>query len=226
MQGARFASTTASRLRPLLLGPRPTSREWLCTTRAHASPKHRAAALALVTLLAGCLEAATGPGDDDEAWIFGGAWTEGFSEADTDAWCDVATQYGNECAVMESDPPQYALRFANEATCREAREKVLALDHVTARECTRVVLSDDPDAPTRSPPAERWSLHGTFAPGYSAQDMEDVCQAGAGSPDCAMTRSEPPQYSFTFSTREACEDARAGIAAVASARPGECVPSA
>ena len=145
------------------------------------------------------------------------------TEADTAAWCDIAREYENECAVMESYPPQYALRFTSEATCQEARAKVLALDHITARECTRIVPSDDPDAPTSSPPAERWTLHGTFAPGYTSADIDAVCRAGAGSTPCAMMKSEPPQYSFAFASRAECEDARAGIAAVASARPGECV---
>lgn len=101
---------------------------------------------------------------------------------------------------------------------------MLALAHITARECTRIVPSGDPDAPTSSPAAERWTLRGTFVPGYSAADIDAVCRAGTGSTPCAMMKSEPPQYSFGFTTREDCEDARAVIADVPSARPGDCTP--
>ena len=189
----------------------------------------RALAVLSLVLLAGCLEpgGSTPPASrgEDEAWILGGAWTQEHTQADIDAWCEVAKRYGNECLVMESFSPQYALRFTSEARCEAARAEVLALQNITARACSRVEPSDDPEQPTSSPPQARWTLHGTFAPGYTAADVDAVCEAGTGATPCAMMKSEPPQYSFGFASREACEEARAKIVAVASARPGECRPA-
>lgn len=187
-----------------------------------------AATLALAILLTGCLSARNDPGvpfddmSDGEAWAFGGAWTTDHTQADLDAWCAIAREYGNECAVMESWPPQYMLRLTSEAQCQEARTRVLALDHISARECSRIEPADDPDAPVSSPPMPRYVLHGTFAPGYTAADVDAVCRAGTGSAPCAMMKSEPPQYAFDFASRDACEDARAQMLAVATARPGAC----
>jgi hypothetical protein len=193
--------------------------------------------LALAMLLAGCAE---GPGPSPsptpalpsspptptpsppaQTWRLGGAWTAEYTQADIDAWCAIAREYGNECVVMESFPPQYAMAFATEADCLEARERILALDHVTARECVPAgEPSAQPDAPVSS---GEWSLHGTFTQDFTQDDIEAVCVAGTGEPTCAMMKSYPPQYVFRFATRAECDEARAKILAVASARPDECV---
>lgn len=126
------------------------------TRRARIPPGGLLVILAMA--LGGCLEPGGDPGASSstptpiatEVWYLGGAWTQEYTQADIDAWCEVAREYDNECAVMESYPPQYGLRFEGEAPCREARAKVLALPHITARECVRLEPSDDPDQPMAS----------------------------------------------------------------------------
>lgn len=83
----------------------------------------------------------------------------------------------------------------------------------------------EPQAPpsTDEPPAARWRLHGTFTTERTDEDMAEVCRIGTGNASCALMESFPEQYAFVFPTRDACEDARARIAAVPNARPGACV---
>lgn len=108
----------------------------------------RGASVALALLLAGCAEAILPPAGGELEWHLGGSWTTEYTEADIDAWCEIAKAYGNECLVMESFPPQYGLRFASEATCLQARSELLRLERIHVGECRRVEPSADPEQPT------------------------------------------------------------------------------
>lgn len=189
--------------------------------------------LALSMTLGGCLEGGGGdptPAGPEEQWIFGGSWTPEYTQADIDAWCEVAKAYDNECIVMESFPPQYALRFESEATCKEARVKVLALPHITARECSRIEPSDDPDQPVSSnasgspgSSSGAWSFHGAFLPGYSAADIDAWCSlARELGQTCALMKSEPPQFQWSFASARACEDARVRAEGLGTVRVDPC----
>lgn len=98
---------------------------------ASASPM-RASLVAV--LLAGC---AGTPGRSEE-WYLGGSWTADYEQGDIEAWCVIAEEYGNECAIMESFPPQFGLRFTSQVRCEEARAKIVAVPHTLARECSRI----------------------------------------------------------------------------------------
>lgn len=91
----------------------------------------RAIALILAALAAGC----SGPGVEGESWDLHGSFTTERTQADIDAWCEVAKAYENECVLMESFPEQFLLRFPTEAQCREALGRILAIPHTRSDGC-------------------------------------------------------------------------------------------
>jgi hypothetical protein len=88
--------------------------------------------LALVAL-AGCI----GPASPADEWYLGGSFTTERTQADIDAVCAAGAGSG-ECALMESYPEQFGFRFSSMAKCDEARAKIAAVPHTTARECAKV----------------------------------------------------------------------------------------
>lgn len=92
-------------------------------------------ALPLVLALAGCLS----PGVEGESWELHGAFTADRTQADMDAWCEVARAYGQECLLMESFPEQFRMSFSREVTCQEARQRVVSVPHTTAGACLRLM---------------------------------------------------------------------------------------
>lgn len=99
----------------------------------------------LALLLAGCADAPYDPspgfGDeptDARGVRLGGSFANDRTQEDIDAWCDVARKYGNECALMESYPEQFSLRFQTLDECEEARGELAAMPRVRPGACTRV----------------------------------------------------------------------------------------
>ena len=77
-----------------------------------------------------------------------------------------------------------------------------------------------------APPAdeERWRFGGSFAHGYTREDMLAVCSIVDPDGPCEMLQSEPPLYGGMGNSRAACEDLRARVLAlprVADVRPCE-----
>lgn len=93
----------------------------------------RAIAAILALALAGCL------GVEGDEWDLHGSFTAERTQADLDAWCEIAKAYENECALMESFPEQFLMRFASAATCREARDRIVAIPHTRADECVHLM---------------------------------------------------------------------------------------
>jgi len=147
------------------------------------------------------------------------------TQATLDAWCDVAREHGNECALMESFPEQFALRFASFEACRRARADLAAIEHVRPGTCEAASPpADAPDEPVSSP-AEReaWTLRGSWTRGYTEQDVRAWCEiAREYGNDCLVMTSEPPQFSMRFEGQRACEEARTRILALERVTAGEC----
>ncbi|HET6404655.1 MAG TPA: hypothetical protein VFH78_08405 [Candidatus Thermoplasmatota archaeon] len=182
-------------------------------------------------LLAGCAEAPSeGGGDlapgagDAMPHSLHGTFTQERTDATLDAWCDVAQRYGNPCMLMESFPEQYRLGFSSLEECTSARDELLAIEHARPGACEPDLPSSrDPETPVSSPPEGAWSLHGTFAHGYTQEDLDAWCAlAEELGQTCALMKSEPPQFSWRFASLEACEDARARLAQIAAVRAESC----
>jgi hypothetical protein len=90
------------------------------------------ATLLIVLAAAGC----TTPHAPAAPWYLGGSWTPGYTQADLDAVCKIGAPKG-DCAIMESEPPQFGFRFATNATCQDARSRIAAVPHTRVGDCVQ-----------------------------------------------------------------------------------------
>ena len=191
--------------------------------------RHAVLALPLL-LLAGCLDApqdsrdgAPGGGQADASlaapYSLWGAFTENASQADLAEVDALARAEGWDAAILESFPMQLSATGRGEEACERLRA-ALATKAYVARvgECQRAQASDEPDAPTSSGVTQAedslWRFRGSFTQDFTDEDVRAVCRAAGHGDDCAMMKSLPPQYAFTYASREACEAARGRVLAV------------
>ena len=194
----------------------------------------RHACVVLVLLLTGCAELPYDPPPDggidagdhisQRPFFLGGSFTNDRTQEDIDAWCEVARKYGNECALMESYPEQFGLRFATPEDCTAAREELAAMPRVRPGSCREATASGDPETPTSTPEVpESRSLRGAFVPGYTASDIDRWCEtAGEFRQTCALMKSEPPQFSWQLDSYDECSNARVRLQQIASVRTDAC----
>lgn len=193
----------------------------------------RYALVALAVVLAGCAELPYDPdpgfGDNSgtRPILLHGTFTNDRTQEDLDDWCDVAQRYGNTCALMESYPEQYRLRFSTFEECTQARNEIAAIPHTRPGSCAESSPpTADPDAPDSSEPnvPESWSLRGVFLPDHTKQDLDDWCEVAAEvRQTCALMTSEPPQFSWLLASYEECNDARFRLQRVGNLDATSCV---
>ena len=130
----------------------------------------------------------------------------GYTQADVDEVCRILA-----CEGMEtSDPPRIAGWFRTHAACERARERVLQVPHATTEACGKTLSS------------AWWAFHGSFQEGYTQEDITAVCRAATARDACALTKSEPPGFSFSYPTLEVCEKVRDEVGAVPHVTAGAC----
>lgn len=193
---------------------------------------HRALLVVATLLLAGCAEEpmAGTPGvrdDEPRPYSLPGTFTQERTQATLDAWCEVARDHANECALMESFPEQYRLGFVSLAACEAARQRLLAIEHVRPGTCVPETGGGGaPEQPTGSPPQggdEAWSLHGTFTIEYDEADIDRWCELATElGHTCALMKSQPPQFSWRFGSYETCDAARQRLGSIRNVTTRPC----
>lgn len=187
-------------------------------------------------LLAGCLDAPQGSpggaGNDDPAGgdaadggtrRLGGSFTAEATQAQVQEAQGLAAAEGGDMAILESFPLQFAVSGLGADACGRLHAALDAKPYVASvRACEEMRADGDPDTPTgtaSSPPATgagpgAWGFRGSFTQDFTDEDARAVCEAAGRGEDCAMMKSYPPQYAFSYPAREACEEARARVLAV------------
>lgn len=77
-----------------------------------------------------------------------------------------------------------------------------------------------------APPAgdpEEWYLGGSFTTERTEEDIAAVCEAGAGTSECAIMESYPEQFGFRFASQPECAAARDRILLIPHVVVRECV---
>lgn len=161
-----------------------------------------ALAVTAAVLLAGCTG---GTGEGGEVLLHA-SFGPGYTQEDVDEVCHILRCEG----VETSDPPRIAGWFRSHAACERARERVLAVPHATAEACGTTLSS------------AWWAFHGSFQEGYTPEDVTAVCRAATARDDCALMKSEPPQFAFSYPTLEVCERVRDEVRAVPRVTVGAC----
>ena len=188
--------------------------------------------LAAGLLLAGCMDAPQGstgdPGGGDggaptnATHHLGGAFTREVTQAQLDEAQALARAEGADMLLLESFPLQFSVPGLSAEACARLRGALDAKDYVAeVRACQPTQQGGDPDAPTSSGPSQpanatqgAWRFHGTFTQDFTDEDVRAVCEAAGRGDDCVMMKSLPPQYDFSYPTREACEAARERVLGV------------
>lgn len=183
-------------------------------------------ALPLLAFLAGCLSPAPTPDASlGEASSFHGGLTASASQADLDELHRLAQAEGWDLLILGGFPMQYQARGEGADACERLRAVFQTKPYVSSVGACRAQrpvedgdapTSDRDDAPhgTGDATSSAWGFRGSFSDDHAPADERAVCDAAGQGDACAMMKSDPPQYSFSYPARRDCDDARARVLAV------------
>lgn len=110
--------------------------------------------LAMPRVRAGSCSVATGSGDHEtptsspeepsvsESWSLRGSFVAGYTRSDLDLWCEIAGEFGQTCALMKSEPPQFSWFLDSYEACYNARSRIQAIESVRTQDCVEMTPSE------------------------------------------------------------------------------------